>query len=52
MSPFIHKTLSFATGALLAYGTYIYLSDRIIMNVIVIYPFIIPVAQSLIQFHN
>ena len=49
MSPFLHKTLSFTTGAVLAYGTYIYMSDHIKMNVLCIGKIIIPVVQPLIQ---
>lgn len=33
MVAFIHKTLSFATGAAIAYGCYVYLSDQITLNV-------------------
>lgn len=33
MSSFIHKTLSFVTGAAIAYGGYLYLSDQIVLSV-------------------
>lgn len=44
MSPFLHKTLSFTTGVVLAYGTYIYMSDHIKMNVYCISTFVILVV--------
>lgn len=33
MPSFIHKTLSFITGAAIAYGGYLYLSDQIVLSV-------------------
>lgn len=33
MASFMHKTLSFLTGATVAYGGYIYMADQITFNV-------------------